>query len=155
MLHAILMGLVAGQRAMTPLAVLAGAARERRLPYDNAQARLLAHPFIAAGGVALAAAEMAGDKMKTAPDRTVFAGLLARTITSGFAGAALAPPRRQMSGAALGIAAAVSASYLGLAARKAAMRRWGRVPTGFAEDAVVSAAASAIVHAARTCRAAP
>ena len=146
MLRSILMGLVAGQRAMTPLSALAGAAQRGTLPHDNAEARLLAHPLITTGGVALAAAEMAGDKMETAPDRTVFLGLLARTITSGFAGATLAPPKRKIAGAALGIGAAVASSYAGLAARKWAMRRWGRVPTGFVEDAIVFSAANAIAH---------
>ncbi len=147
MLRSILIGLVAGQRAMAPLSALAGAARRGDLPYDNAQARLMHNPIIAAGGVALAAAEMAGDKMKTAPDRTVFLGLLARTITSGFAGAALAPPRRQLAGAALGIGAAVTSAYVGLAARKWAMRRWGQTGTGFVEDALVLAASNAITFA--------
>jgi uncharacterized membrane protein len=90
---------------------------------------------------------MAGDKMKTAPDRTVFLGLLARTITSGFAGAALAPPKRQVAGAAVGIGAALISSYGGLAARKWAMRRWGQTATGFVEDALVFAAANAIGNA--------
>jgi uncharacterized membrane protein len=147
MLRSILMGLVAGQRAMTPLAALAGAARHGTLPHDNPEARLLARPLIAAGGVAMAAAEMAGDKMKTAPDRTVFLGLLARTITSGFAGATLAPPKRQLTGAALGIGAAIASSYIGLAARKSAMRRWGQTATGFAEEAIVFSAANAIANA--------
>ena len=88
MLRSILMGLVAGQRSMTPLAALAGAAQRGTLPHDNAEARLMEHPLIAAGGAVMAVAEMAGDKMKTAPDRTVLLGLLARTITGGFAGAA-------------------------------------------------------------------
>ena len=147
MLRSILMGLVAGQRAMTPLSALAGAARCGTLPHDNAEARLMSHPLPAAGAVMMAAAEMAGDKMKSAPDRTVFLGLLARTITGGFAGAALAPPKRQLAGAALGIGAAITSSYGGLAARKWAMRRWGQTATGFAEDAVVFAAANAIAHA--------
>lgn len=147
MLRSFLMGLVAGQRAMTPLAALAGAARRGTLPHDNGPARLLAVPLVAAGGVALAAAEMAGDKMKTAPDRTVFLGLLARTITSGFAGATLAPPRRQVAGAAVGIAAALASSYAGLAARKWAMRRWGQTATGAVEDAIVLSAAQAIGNA--------
>src|SRR3954470_21545023 len=108
MLRSILMGLVAGQRAMTPLSALAGAARRGTLPHDNAEARLMARALPAAGGVAMAAAEMAGDKMKSAPDRTVFLGLLARTITSGFAGATLAPKERQVAGAALGIGAALA-----------------------------------------------
>ena len=147
MLRSIFIGLVAGQRAMMPLSALVGAARNGTLPHDNAEARLLAHPLVATGGVALAGAEMAGDKMESAPDRTVFLGLLARTITSGFAGATLAPPKRQLAGAALGIGAAITSSYAGLAARKWAMRRWGRVPTGFVEDAIVFSAANAIAHA--------
>ncbi|WP_209308432.1 DUF4126 domain-containing protein [Sphingomonas corticis] len=147
MLRSILIGLVAGQRAMTPLAALAGAARRGTLPHDNAPARLMATPLVAAGGVALAAAEMAGDKMKTAPDRTVVLGLLARTITSGFAGAALAPPRRQAAGAALAVGAAVAASFAGLAARRWAMDRWGQTATGFVEDALVLGAAERIVTA--------
>lgn len=147
MLRPILMGLVAGQRSMTPLAALAGAARNGNLPYDNGPARLMSHPLIAAGGVALAALEMAGDKMKDAPDRTVFLGLLARTITSGFAGAALSPPKRQLAGAALGIGTALAASFVGLAMRKRAMRKYGQTPTGFAEEAIVFPAANLIAHA--------
>ncbi|MBJ6123367.1 DUF4126 domain-containing protein [Sphingomonas mollis] len=147
MLRSFLMGLVAGQRAMTPLAALAGAARRGTLPEDNPPARLMALPLISAGGVAMGAAEMAGDKMTTAPDRTVFLGLLARTITSGFAGATLAPPKRQLAGAAIGIGAAIASSYAGLAARKWAMRRWGQTATGFVEDAIVFTAANMIANA--------
>jgi uncharacterized membrane protein len=147
MFRPILMGLVAGQRAMTPLSALAGAARRGTLPHDNGPARLMAHPLIAAGGVTMAAAEMAGDKMATAPDRTVFLGLLARTISSGFAGAALSPPKRQVAGAALGVGAAIASSYAGLAARKWAMRRWGQTATGFVEDAIVFSAANLVANA--------
>jgi uncharacterized membrane protein len=147
MLRSILIGLVAGQRAMTPLAALAGAARRGTLPHRNAEAALMSRPLVAGGAVALAAAEMAGDKMKTAPDRTVFLGLLARTITSGFAGATVAPPRRKLLGAALGVGAAIASSYGGLAARKWAMRRWGQTATGFVEDAIVFAAGNAVANA--------
>lgn len=144
MLRSIMMGIVAGQRSMMPLGALAGAARLGTLPHDNAEARLMRLPLVAAGGVAMAAAEMAGDKMKTAPDRTVFLGLLARTITGGFAGAALAPPRRQLAGAALGIGAAIASSYFGLVTRKWAMQRWGRTSSGFVEDALAFATATAV-----------
>ena len=147
MLRSILMGLVAGQRAMTPLAALAGAARRGTLPHDNPQARLMARPLIAAAGVTMAAAEIAGDKMKTAPDRTVFLGLLARTISSGFAGATLAPREKRLAGAALGVTAAIASSYGGLALRKWAMARWGQTATGFVEDALVTAAANTIANA--------
>lgn len=147
MLRSILIGLVAGQRSMAPLAALGVAAQRDLLPHDNAEARLLRHPLIAAGGIAMGVAEIAGDKMKTAPDRTVFLGLLARTITGGFAGAALAPPKRQLLGASCGIGAAVVSSYAGLAARKWAMQRWGQTASGFVEDAIVLSSATAIVTA--------
>ncbi len=147
MLRSVLMGLVAGQRAMTPLAALAGAAQRDTLPYDNPEARLMKQRVPTAGAVVMAAAEMAGDKMKTAPDRTVALGLLARTISSGFAGAALAHPDRRWTGAALGVGAAIASSYGGLAVRKWAMRRWGQTATGFAEDAIVFTAANLIANA--------
>ena len=88
MLRSFLIGLVAGQRGMTPLAVVAGAARQGTLSAGAPGARLLAHPVGAGGAVALAAAEMAGDKMATAPDRTIPPGLIARAMSAGFAGAA-------------------------------------------------------------------
>ncbi len=147
MLRSILMGLVAGQRSMAPLAALAGAARLGTLPHDNPETRLMARPLVAAGGVAMALAEMAGDKMKTAPDRTVFLGLVARTVTGGFAGAALAPPRRQFEGAALGVGAAIASSYCGLATRKQAMQHANQTTSGLIEDAIVLSAAFAIANA--------
>ena len=51
--------------------------------------------------------------------------------------AALAPPP----------AAAVAASFAGLAARRWAMARWGQTATGFVEDALVLGAAERIVTA--------
>ena len=143
MLRSILIGLVAGQRAMTPLALVAGAARQGTLPDDAPE--LLRHPAVAAGAVALAAAEMAGDKMPSAPNRTVAAGLLARAATAGFAGAALAPKGERRTAAALAVATAVASSYLGLALRLRAMRRFGQTTTGFVEDAALVAGGLAIV----------
>jgi uncharacterized membrane protein len=144
-LRSILIGLVAGQRAMTPLALVAGAARRGTLPDDAPE--LLRHPAVAAGAVALAAAEMAGDKMPSAPNRTVVAGLLARAATAGLAGAALAPKEQRRTAAALAVATAVASSYVGLALRLAAMRRYGQTTTGFAEDAVLVAGGLAVVGA--------
>lgn len=74
----ILLGLVVGQRSMTPLAAIAGTARHGSLPYDNPAARLMPHSLPAAGGIMLAAGEVAGDKMKNLPGRTVAPGLIAR-----------------------------------------------------------------------------
>src|SRR5690242_3739536 len=101
MLRSILIGLVAGQRAMTPLAAVATATLRGDLPLQVPLQRLFLSPPVTAGATALAAAEMAGDKMKSAPDRIVPVGLLVRSITAGYAGAALAPRDRQAAGAAL------------------------------------------------------
>jgi len=142
MIRSILVGLAGGQRAMTPLAAVAGAARRGDLSPDNPPGALAAHPLVAMGMVMLAAAEMAGDKMRTAPDRTVPSGLIGRTTTSAYAGAALAAPGRRRLGAVLAVGTALASSYGGLAIRKAAMRRWGQDVTGFVEDAAVLALAT-------------
>jgi len=147
MFRPILIGLAAGQRAMTPLAVLAGAARRGALPADAP--RFLSHPAVAAGGVLLAAGEMVGDKQKTAPDRIVPAGLAARSLTSAFAGAVLAGRERRVQGAVFAAAAAVASSYVGWSARMWAMKRYGQTATGAVEDALVLAGGWAAATARR------
>ena len=147
MLASFLMGLIGGQRAMTPLATVAVAAARGKLPADNGAPRLLTHPLVAAGAVALAIGEMAGDKQKTAPDRIIPIGLAARFTTSAIAGAALASNRQRWLGAAVGGATAVVASYPGWRARMATMPRYGQTPTGLIEDAIVVAGAVAIIRA--------
>ncbi|WP_336944381.1 DUF4126 domain-containing protein [Sphingomonas panni] len=137
MLRSFVIGLVAGQRGITPLTVIATATRREEVPVELPLQKLMLNPVIAAGAAAFAAAEMAGDKMKTAPDRTMFVGLAVRSITAAYAGAALAPRDRRVLGAAIAVAAALASSYVGLAARKSAMRRFGQTGTGFVEDAIV------------------
>jgi uncharacterized membrane protein len=140
------MGLVGGQRGMTPLATVSVAAARGDLMNDNGAPRLLAHPLVAAATVALAVAEMAGDKMKSAPDRVVPIGLATRFITCAIAGASLAPRRQRWLAAALGGSTAVVASYPGWRARVAAMPHYGQTPTGLVEDAIVVVSAIAILR---------
>ena len=146
MLAAFKMGLVGGQRAMTPLATVAIAAARGELPADNGAPGLLAHPIVAAGALVLAVGEMAGDKQKTAPNRIVPIGLTARFVTSAIAGAALSSRRHRWLGAAIGGVTAVVASYPGWRLRMAALDDYGQTPTGFIEDAAVIAGAVAIVR---------
>lgn len=89
--------------------------------------------------------ELFGDKMKSAPDRTVFLGLLARVMSAGIAGAALAPRGRERTGAAVAVATAVPLAYLTLAGRKRAMARFGQTPSGLVEDALIVASGVAVV----------
>lgn len=149
MLASFLMGLVGGQRSMTPLAAVAVAAARDGLPPGCAAPAFLRDPAVATGAVALALAEMAGDKMKGAPDRIVLPGLAARFLMTGLAAGALAPRGRFWHGAALGGLTAAAASCPGWRARMAAMEDHGQIPTGLAEDAIVLAGAVAILGALR------
>lgn len=149
MIASALMGLVAGARSMTPLATVACLARRRDLPNAGPLSRLLGSGWVAAGATALAVGELLGDKMRTAPDRTVAPGRAARILTGGIAGAALTGERDEVPGALVGAVAAVASSYVTLSARKRAMRRFGQRPTGLVEDALVVGCALWIASRAR------
>jgi uncharacterized membrane protein len=150
MLRSLLIGLVAGQRGITPLAAIALATERRELPADLPFQNLFLHPVVTAGATALAAAEMAGDKMKSAPDRIVPIGLAVRSITSAYAGAALAPRGQRAAGAAVAMAAALASSYIGWRIRVAAMERYGQTRTGLVEDALVAISGIAITNPSLT-----
>lgn len=143
LLSSILIGAVASARSMTPMATIATARlAHRKTP---GELFLLDRPMFKYGALAMGVGELAGDKMKTAPDRTVFMGLLARVMSAGIAGAALAPRGKEKAGAAVAIATAVPLAYLTLAGRKQAMAKMGQTKSGLIEDALVVAAGSAIV----------
>lgn len=143
LLSSALIGAVASARSMTPMATIAAARLAHRR--TSGELLLLDRPVVKAGALAMGLGELAGDKMKTAPDRTVFLGLLARVMSAGIAGAALAPKGRERAGAAVAVAAAVPLAYLTLAARKQAMARIGQTRSGLIEDALIVAAGAAIV----------
>jgi uncharacterized membrane protein len=143
LLPSFLIGAVASARSMTPMAALAAARLAgRRTP---GRLVLLERPLFTFGALAMGAGELAGDKMTSAPDRTVPLGLIARGMSAGIAGAALAPRGRETAGAVVAVATAIPLSYVTLAARKRAMARIGQTRSGLIEDALVVAAGAAIV----------
>lgn len=143
LLSSALIGAVASARSMTPMATIAAARlAHRRTP---GEVFLLDRPLFKYGALAMGVGELFGDKMKTAPDRTVFLGLMARVMSAGIAGAALAPRGREQAGAAVAVATAVPLAYLTLAGRKQAMARIGQTRSGLIEDALVVAAGAAVV----------
>ena len=146
LLPSALIGAVASARSMTPMAALA----TMRLAHRCTPGRLmlLDRPLFRAAALAMGLGELLGDKMRSAPDRTVALGLLARTMSAGISGAALAPRGRERAGAAVAIATAVPFAYVTLFARKRAMRRFGQTRSGVIEDALVIAAGLAVVGAA-------
>jgi uncharacterized membrane protein len=143
LLSCALIGAVSSARSMTPMAAIAAA---RLLGASTpGQLVLLDHPVVKAGALAMGVGELFGDRMKTAPDRTVALGLLARVMSAGIAGAALAPRGRERVGAVVAVATAVPLAYLTLAGRKRAMARVGQTRSGLVEDALVVAAGAVIV----------
>lgn len=136
MLPEILLSTAAGMRSMLPLAVTSYAARHRKLARDRPWPKFLSNEMINMGLLVLAAGELLGDKWRSAPDRISPPGLAARLTTGALCAGALAPRKQRSSAAVLGAAAAVAAGYVSFALRVRAMRRFGRVPTGLAEDAI-------------------
>jgi len=143
LLSSALIGAVASARSMTPMATIAAARLAHRS--TSGDLFLLDKPLFKYGALAMGAGELYGDKMKSAPDRTVFLGLLARVMSAGIAGAALAPRGREKAGAAVAVATAVPLAYITLAARKRAMARIGQTRSGLIEDALIVAAGAAVV----------
>jgi uncharacterized membrane protein len=143
LLPSALIGAVASARSMTPMATLATARLAGRRTLGKLV--LLDHPLFKFGALALGVGELFGDKMKSAPDRTVFLGLLARVMSAGIAGAALSPRGRERAGAAIAVLTAVPLAYLTLAGRRRAIARLGQTESGLIEDALVAAAGAAIV----------
>lgn len=138
-----LIGAVASARSMTPMASIALARLlGRRTPGSLG---LLDRPLFKWGALVMGVGELFGDKMKTAPDRTVFLGLLARVMSAGIAGASLAPRGRGRAGTLTAVAAAVPLAYATLAARERAMARIGQTRSGLIEDALIVAAGIAVV----------
>lgn len=143
LLSSALIGAVASARSMTPMATIAAARVAGR--HTTGELVLLDRPLFKYGALAMGVGELLGDKMKSAPDRTVFLGLLARVASAGIAGAALAPKGRESAGAAVAVATAVPLAYLTLAGRKKAMAQIGQTRSGLIEDAMIVAAGATIV----------
>ena len=150
LLPSALIGAVASARSMTPMATIAAArVAGRSTPGELV---LLDRPVVKLGALAMGVGELFGDKMKTAPDRTVFLGLLARVMSAGIAGAALAPRGHEKAGAAVAVGTAVPLAYATLAVRKRAMTRVGQTRSGLLEDALIVAAGAALVAFATRAR---
>lgn len=146
LLSSALIGAVASARSMTPMATIAAARLAGRS--TTGQLVLLDRPLFKFGALLMGIGELFGDKMKSAPDRTVVLGLTARVASAGIAGAALAPEGQEPAGAALAVATAVPLAYLTLARRKQAMARIGQTRSGLIEDALIVAAGAAVVYLA-------
>lgn len=143
LIPSVVIGAVASARSMTPMATIAAARVAGRA--TPGRLMLLDHPLFKFGALFMGVGELFGDKMKSAPDRTVFLGLLARVMSAGIAGSALAPRGREKQGAVVAVATAVPLAYLTLAGRKRAMRKIGQTRSGLIEDALIVGLGATIV----------
>lgn len=138
-------GFVAGMRTMTACAALTWAAstgrtRDGFIP-SSPEARTLA--------TAAALAEMAGDKMPSAPDRRIPPSFAARLVIGAVGGWALAgQPASPEHGALAGVAGALAGTLLGRAVRGPDSRTASGRAWGLAEDVAAVCLAAALVNAA-------
>jgi len=152
---AILIGVVAGLRAVTPIAALAIGAALGWIYLEGTNFAFLLSPIALWLLIALAAAEIVNDKLPRTPSRTVPPQFGVRILAGAFAGACLAvvPSGETVSaliiGAVLGAIGAVIGT-LGGARLRAALARSLRAdtPAALAEDAIAIVAALLIVYLA-------
>lgn len=135
-------GAMCGMRTTSGPAFLAAYARkhEREIP-DDSLLRWLAMPPVPFLLKAVAAGELAGDKLPMIPARIEPVGLVARLFSGALVGAGLSilQKRSRLGGALLGGAAAVGAAYAVYHARRALSEGKG-IPdplVAVAEDALV------------------
>jgi uncharacterized membrane protein len=144
-------GVVAGLRSMTPLAVVAWFAQARWPEVRQSHLSLMAAPVTAWIFTLLACAELVADKLPFTPSR-LSAGPLGGRILSGALCAAIlciAAHQPAVVGAILGGIGAVGGAFAGYAARTRLAPRAGfpPLPAAFLEDAIAIVGAIAIAAA--------
>lgn len=145
LLPSALVGVASSARSLLPLALVSASSAGLSSDRDA----YLSRPAVRIGLGVLALGELVGDKMRSAPDRTVPPGLIARAATGALAGGAVAPEGRRVSGAWLGAAVSIGMSFVTLKGRKRAMARVGQTRSGLFEDGLVLALALSAVGLTR------
>lgn len=151
-LLALLLGLVAGLRSMTPPAAVAWAAWLGRLDLASTPLGFLAtRPAAYAFGL-LALGELIADKLPFTPNRTAPGPFGGRILTGGLSGAAFTAGQGQplATGALLGAAGAMAGTLLGFRARTGLVKALGVRDwvVALGEDGVAVATALLIAFAA-------
>ncbi len=151
---ALLIGVVAGLRALTPPAMVAWGGALGWIDLDGTWAEWVAHPLTVTVLTILLVVELVTDQLPSTPARTVAVQFSARLLTAGFAGAvlvtgALATVKTGtvVSGIGAGVIGAVLGTMGGYRARKALVERNGGkdLPIALVEDAVAVLGGFAVV----------
>jgi uncharacterized membrane protein len=148
---ALVIGIVAGMRAMTAPAAIAWAARMGKLGLSGTWLAFLGYAWTPWILTLLAAAELVTDQLPTTPSRTVPVQFGTRILMGGVCGAALTAGAGTMFlGAIVGIAGAVAGTLGGRAFRARMAAAFGSDrPAALLEDAIAIGVAVAVVLASR------
>jgi uncharacterized membrane protein len=144
LLFAFLIGVVAGFRALTPLAVVSWAAHLGRLPLAGSWLAFLgfaATPYVM---TLLAVAELVADKLPQTPSRKSAVPFVVRILSGALCGAALGIARQSPIGGLLaGALGAVAGTFGGYEFRARLVKAIGGndLPIALLEDAVAIIAA--------------
>lgn len=144
---ALAIGVVTGMRSMLAPTLVSGALAGREdIASADEPAPTLASSRVRQYGIPLAAAELLGDKLPFAPDRTIAPSMLVRALSGGISAAALAGAQRQprLLPALIGATAACVAAKVAIDLRKGYARNaWLNAGLGLAEDCLAFSLARA------------
>ena len=151
-LLALLIGVVAGLRAMTAPAAVAWGAYLGWLPLLGTWAGFMGHWIALAIFTVLALVELIGDQLPSTPSRKVPVQFGTRLVSGAFAGAVIGTAGGALiAGLVAGAIGAVIGTYGGAEVRAQLARTFGRdLPAALIEDAVAILLALWIVSAAVT-----
>ena len=149
---ALLIGVVAGLRAMTAPAAVAWGAYLGWLPLSGTWAGFMGHWIALAIFTVLALVELIGDQLPSTPSRKVPVQFGTRLVSGAFAGAVIGTAGGALiAGLVAGAIGAVIGTYGGAEVRAQLARTFGRdLPAALIEDAVAILLALWIVSAAVT-----
>ena len=146
-IFAVLIGIVAGLRAMTPLAAISWAAYLGWIDFSGTQASFIGHIVTVLILTLAAVAELVTDQLPQTPSRKVPVQFGARIVLGAIAGALL--PGSWIIGAVLGAIGAVVGTLVGAEVRARLAKALGRdLPAALIEDVVAIGGALLIVYLA-------
>ena len=151
LLLALLIGVIAGLRAMTAPAAVSWAARLGWLHLAPTSLAFLGYAFTPWIFTALALAELVTDQLPTTPSRTVPVQFATRILTGGLSGGAIGAANGQfVLGVVGGVVGAVIGTLGGRAVRGRLAASFGKdLPAALIEDAVAIGGAFLIMSALR------
>jgi uncharacterized membrane protein len=143
-LAALLLGVVAGLRAMLPLAAVAWATRVGWLDFGDSWLAILGHVWAPWILTLLSVGELVADKLPSTPSRTVPLQFGTRLVVGAAAGAllALGSGAPWIGGLVAGLIGAIGGTLGGRAMRARLAAKFGRdLPAALIEDAIAIAGA--------------